>query len=70
MSDTHSADQSGDGCGVKDISDHPVSLALVESPLRTAGDDAACVLAAMLEEGEAFADLLSCVEGGIVVEEA
>ena len=70
MSDTHSADQSGDGCGVKDISDHPVRLALVEASLRTACDDATRILSAMLEKRETLADLMSSVDRRVVQKKA
>ena len=70
MADAHSADEPGDGCGVKDVPDHPVCLALVEAALGATGDDAAGVLAAVLEEGEALADLSGRIDGRVVEEEA
>ena len=70
VADAHSADEPGDGCGVKDVPDHAVCLALVEAALGAAGDDAAGVLAAVLEEGEAFADLSGRIDGRVVEEEA
>ena len=70
MSDTHSTDQLGDSCGVKDISDHPVRLALVEATLRTACDDAARILSAMLEKRETLADLMSSVDRRVVQKKA
>lgn len=70
MSDTHSAHQSGGCCGVEDISDHPVRLALIETPLRTTCNDTTCVLSAMLEKRETLADLRSSVDRWVMVEEA
>ena len=70
MADTHPADESGNGCGVEDISDHAVRLALVEAALRATCHDAARILAAMLEEREPFADLCGSIQGGIMEEEA
>ena len=70
MADAHSADEPGDGCGVKDVPDHSVCLALVEAALGPAGDDAAGILAAMLEKREAFADLRSRIDRRVVEEEA
>lgn len=43
--------------GVKDVSDHPIGLALVETSLGPASDDTACILTAVLEEREPFTDL-------------
>lgn len=70
MANTHSAGEPGDSSGVKDVPNHPVRLALVEASLRAAGDDAAGILAAMLEKSEAFADLRSCIDRRVVQEEA
>ena len=70
MAYTHTADEPGERGGVKDIPDHPVGLALVEAALVAAGDDAAGVLAAVLEEGEALADLSGGIDGRVVEEEA
>lgn len=46
MSNTHVALQAGDGLRVEDITDHSVSLGLVEPATRAAGDDTSSVLAA------------------------
>ena len=50
MADTHSADELGYGSCVEHISDHSVRLALIETALVSAGDDAARILAAVLEK--------------------
>ncbi len=70
MANTHSAGESGNSGGVKDVPNHPVGLALVEASLRAAGDDSAGILSAMLEKSEAFADLRSCIDRRVVQEEA
>ncbi|KAJ2988730.1 hypothetical protein NUW54_g9018 [Trametes sanguinea] len=70
MAYTHPANQPGDRGGVEDISDHSIGLALVEASFRPAGDDAARILAAVLEKGETFADLRSSIDRGVVQEKA
>ena len=50
VTDTHSADELGYGSCVEHISDHSVRLALIETALVSAGDDAARILAAVLEK--------------------
>lgn len=45
MSDAHSADELTQALGVEEVADHAIALALVEATFRSAGDDAACVLA-------------------------
>ena len=69
MANTHSADEPGERGSVKDIPNHPVGLALVETALVAAGDDAARVLSAMLEKREALADLRSSIDRRVVEEE-
>lgn len=69
MAHTHSADQRGDSGRVKDISDHAVRLALIETAFGPTCDDAAGILAAMLEKRESLADLRSCVDGRVVEEQ-
>lgn len=55
--------------GVKDVSDHSVGLALIETSLGPASDDTACILTAVLEEREAFADLWRCLLSRVVEDE-
>ena len=50
MTNTHSPDELGYGSCVKDVSDHSVCLALIETTLVSAGDDTARILAAVLEK--------------------
>lgn len=45
VSDAHSADELAQALGVEEVADHAIALALVEATFRSAGDDAACVLA-------------------------
>lgn len=49
MPDAHSSNQPRNGVAVEDIADHAICFALVESPLRTAGDDTTRILAAVLQ---------------------
>ena len=56
--------------GVKDISDHSIGLALVETSLGPASDDTACILTAVLEERETFTDLWRRLLSRIVENEA
>ena len=58
VADAHAAEQPGQGGCVKDIPDHAVRLALVEAALMAAGDDAARVLAAVLQERKEREDLV------------
>ena len=69
MTDAHPADEPGEGRGVKDVPDHAICFALEEASLRTACDDAAGILTAVLEEGETLADLRSSIDGGVVEKE-
>lgn len=69
MSDAHPAIQGGESMGVKDVSDHSVGLALIETSLGPASDDTACILTAVLEEREAFADLWRCLLSRVVEDE-
>ena len=66
MANTHASDKPGQRGRVKDVPDHAVRLALVQAALVTACDDAASVLAAMLEQAESFADLGRCDGFGVV----
>jgi hypothetical protein len=70
VSDSHSSYQSSDGIGIKDIPDHSVRLALVESSFRTTGNDTACILPSMLKKSESLADLRSYVQMGVVKKKA
>jgi hypothetical protein len=49
VSNTHPADEPRDRRRIKHVPDHAVRLALVESAARPAGDNAAGILAAVLE---------------------
>ena len=66
MTDTHSADEPGEGGGVKDVPDHSVRLALVETTLWSTGYDTAGILTSMLEKRETLADLLCDVDRGVM----
>ena len=70
MADAHPADEPGDGCGVKDVPDHPVCLALVEATFMSASDDTACILTPMLEERQSFTYLTSTVDLRVVEKQA
>ena len=66
MSHSHPTNQSREGTGVKDISDHSIGLALVKAAFWSASDDSTCILTSMLEKRKTFADLGSSVDGRIV----
>ena len=70
MSDAHPADKPCNSGRVKHVAHHPVRLALVEASLRTACDDAARILSAMLEKRETLADLMSSVDRWVVQKKA
>ena len=70
MADAHSAGEPGESGRVEDVPDHAVGLALEEATFGATGDDAAGVLAAMLEKREALADLSGRIDGRVVEEEA
>lgn len=70
MADAHPSDQPGDRAGIEHVPDHTVRLALEESTLGTAGDDATGILAPMLEERKPFDDLGGDIAGGVVEEQA
>jgi hypothetical protein len=50
MPNPHPADQPSNRVCVKDIPDHPVGLALVETALGTTCDNSASVLTSVLEQ--------------------
>lgn len=66
MSDSHAAYQSRDGAVVKDITDHAVGFALVETTLGSTGDDSTSILTTMLEEGKTLCDFCSDIDSRIV----
>ena len=70
MADAHSAGKPGESGRVEDVPDHAVGLALEEATFGATGDDAAGVLAAMLEKREALADLRSGIDRRVVEEES
>lgn len=62
MSYTHPAYQSAKRVWIEHIANHPVRLALVQPTLVAASDDPACILATVLQQGQAFADFRSDVD--------
>lgn len=70
VTNAHPAEESGESVGIEDIADHAVGFTLVEATLGATGDDAAGILAAVLEEREAFADLLRDLDRRIMGEQA
>lgn len=69
MPDAHAANEARDRVGVEYIADHAVRFALVEAALGPASDDTARILAAVLEERQALADLGRSVHAGVVEEQ-
>jgi hypothetical protein len=65
MPHAHPPDQGPNGVRVEDIANHAIRLALVEAALGAAGDDAARILTAVLEEREPLADLGGSVDGRV-----
>ncbi|TFY81604.1 hypothetical protein EWM64_g2408 [Hericium alpestre] len=66
MANAHAANQARHCVRIKHIADHAVRLALVKAPLRTAGDDPARILSAMLQQRKTFADLVRSIHACIV----
>ena len=69
MSYTHSSNQPGQRVCVEDISDHAIGFALEEATFGTAGNDTASILATVLQQGQAFANLLRDVHRWIMREQ-
>lgn len=70
MTHTHASDQPRERVCIKDVADHAIGLALEETTLGTASDNTAGILAAMLEERKALANLVSDVDRGVMGEQA
>lgn len=70
VSHPHSANQPRQRTRIKDVADHAIGLALEEATFGTAGDDTTGILASVLEQREAFANLLRNIHRWIMGEEA
>lgn len=56
VSDTHTPLQRAQALGIKDVSNHSVRLALIETTFGSAGDDPTCILTSVLQQAQALAD--------------
>ena len=66
--DAHASDKPGQRGRIKDIPNHAVCLALVETPLGPASDDTTGILTSVLEKGETLAYLAGDVDCRIMQE--
>jgi hypothetical protein len=66
VTDSHPTDQSHYRVLREDVADHPIRLALIQSSPRTASDDSARILSAVLQQRQTLAYLRRSVDGGIV----
>ena len=66
---SHATSQATECRLVKNISNHPIGLALIESSFETACDYPASILSAVLEKRETFVGLRCAIEARVVKEE-